>query len=86
MPETRVSGLSPDAHRDFPIVIATMPISALQRKVALAVIIFLIVGSLSVAPFASTPLPRVNVFVPVVQTVMCVVDVITAALLFAQYQ
>ena len=85
MPETRVSDLSPDAHRDFPIVIATMPISALQRKVALAVIIFLIVGSLSVAPFASTPLPRVDVFVPVVQTVMCVVDVITAALLFAQY-
>ena len=85
MPETRVSGLSPDAHRDFPIVIATMPI-ALFTKVALAVIIFLIAGSLSVAPFASTPLPRVDVFVPVVQTVMCVVDVITAALLFDNIQ
>ena len=85
MPETNASGLNLDAHRDFPIVIATMPISAAQRNAALAVIIFLIVGSLLVAPFAETQLPPVNVFVPVLQTVMCVVDLITAALLYVQY-
>jgi signal transduction histidine kinase len=84
MPEISVDNPNPD-YRDFPIVIATMPISAFQRKAALAVIIFLVVGSLSVAPFANTQLPQVNVFVPVLQTVMCVVDLITSALLFVQY-
>jgi signal transduction histidine kinase len=85
MPELRVGDLSRDAQRDFPIVVATMPVSALQRRAALALITFLIVASLAVAPFASTQLPQVDAFVPVLQTVMCVVDLITSVLLFAQY-
>ena len=38
-----------------------------------------------VVPFAHLPLARIDAFVPVLQTVMCIVDLITAVLLFAQY-
>ena len=40
---------------------------------------------LIIAPFASVPLARIDAFIPVLQTVMCVADLITAILLFAQY-
>src|SRR4029077_7249352 len=36
-------------------------------------------------PFASVQLPRVDAFVPALQTVLCVTDLITAALLFSLY-
>jgi Membrane-associated sensor, integral membrane domain len=36
-------------------------------------------------PFANVKLARVDAFVPTLQTVMCMVDLMTAALLFAQY-
>ena len=38
-----------------------------------------------VAPFARVPLPRVDAFIPVIQTVVCVAELVTAILLFAQY-
>jgi hypothetical protein len=38
-----------------------------------------------VIPFAGVQLRRVDSFIPVLQTVMCAVDLLTAALLFAQY-
>ena len=38
-----------------------------------------------VVPFAHIPLARIDAFVPALQTVMCIVDLITAVLLFAQY-
>jgi hypothetical protein len=44
-----------------------------------------LVTFLIIAPFASVPLARVDAFIPVLQTVLCVADLITAALLFAQY-
>jgi PAS domain S-box-containing protein len=36
-------------------------------------------------PFANTRLARVDAFVPVIQTVMCMADLLTAVLLLAQY-
>ena len=38
-----------------------------------------------IAPFAGVPLPRVDAFIPVLQTVLCVAELVTAILLFAQY-
>jgi hypothetical protein len=52
---------------------------------AVGVVIFLLSVVVIVAPFASVRLPRVDAFLPVLQAVMCVVDIITAAFLFAQY-
>jgi len=70
---------------DFPIVITAMPINAAQRRAALALVILLFVIGLATVPFAALPGPRINAFIPVLQTVACLVDLVTAALLFSQY-
>lgn len=71
--------------QDIPLVIAAMPINERTTRIALGFIILLSSVAVIVAPFASTPLTRVDAFIPVLQTVMCVVDLVTAFLLFAQY-
>jgi len=71
--------------RDFPIVVANMPATAQQRRLALIVILLLLLIASIAAPFADVQLPRVDTFIPVLQTVLCVADAITAVLLFAQY-
>jgi signal transduction histidine kinase len=82
-PDFRTAGL-PEG-RDFPLVIATMPATDGQRAVAVGLIILLIVAAAVIAPFAGIQLPQVNAFIPVLQTVVSVVDFITATLLFAQF-
>ena len=82
-PDLGTAGLPEE--RDFPIVIATMPATEGQRAVAVGVIILLIVAAAVIAPFAGIQLPQVNAFIPVLQTVVSVVDFITATLLFAQF-
>jgi signal transduction histidine kinase len=85
MPPDRTGTLAHDPDFDFPIAIATMPATAAQRRTALVVVIFLSVIALSVAPIANIQLGQINVFIPVLQTVLSVADLITATLLFAQY-
>lgn len=85
MRERAVEGLVVGSRLDFPLVIAAMPISEWETRIALRVVILLLSVVVIVAPFASVPLTRVDAFIPVIQAVMCVVDLITAALLFAQY-
>jgi signal transduction histidine kinase len=70
---------------DFPLIIATMPATARQRAIAVGMAIFLIVAAALSAPFASIQLPRVDAFIPALQTVVGVVDLVTATLLFAQF-
>ena len=71
--------------QDFPLVIATMPATERQRAVAVGIIILLIVATAVIAPFASIQLPQVDAFIPVLQTVVSVADLVTATLLFAQF-
>jgi signal transduction histidine kinase len=85
MRERAVEGMVVGSRQDFPLVIAAMPISERKTRIALGVIILLLSVVAIAAPFASMPLTRVDAFIPVLQAVMCVVDLITAALLFAQY-
>jgi signal transduction histidine kinase len=85
MQETNIGGAPFGALRNFPLVIADMPITARERRIALGVIILLFTAIMIVGPWATVSLDRVDAFIPVVQTVMCVVDLITAALLFGQY-
>ena len=70
---------------EFPLIIAATPATKQERRVALAIILILTLVFIAIAPFASVQLPRVDAFVPALQTVLCVTDLITAALLFSLY-
>src|SRR5438270_13462436 len=71
--------------QDFPLVIATVPATERQRTIAVGVAVALIIAAAAVAPFASIQLGRIDAFIPVLQTVVSAVDLITATLLFAQF-
>jgi two-component sensor histidine kinase len=79
------AGGSTDTDRGFPIVIASVPASARQRRVAFAALVILVVFIALTIPVANIKLARVDAFVPVIQTAMCLADLLTAALLFAEY-
>jgi hypothetical protein len=85
MQNRAVENLPVGSSQDFPPVIAAVPITKRQTRIALGVIILILSAVVIVAPFASVRLVRVDAFLPVLQAVMCVVDIITAAFLFAQY-
>ena len=70
---------------EFPLIIAATPATKQERAVALAIILILALVFIIIAPFASVQLPRVDAFVPALQTVLCITDLITAALLFSLY-
>jgi signal transduction histidine kinase len=70
---------------DFPVVITAMPINVAQHRIALGVVALLFVIGIAMVPFAGVPGAHIDAFVPVLQTVACVVDLITAGLLFSQY-
>ena len=70
---------------EFPLIIAATPATKQERRVALAIILILTLVFIVIAPFASVQLPRVDAFVPALQTVLCITDLITAALLFSLY-
>jgi len=70
---------------DFPTVITDMPINAAQRKAALGLVCLLFVIGAAAAPFAALPAVRIDAFIPVLQTALCLIDLMTAALLFSQY-
>jgi signal transduction histidine kinase len=70
---------------DFPLVITAMPIDATQRRVALGVMAAVLLIELASAPFAYLPVAHVDSFIPVLQSVMCILHLITAVLLYSQY-
>ena len=85
MSNVTVETSSLGSDQDLPITIAAKPISTRDRNIALAAVVVLAILDAIVIPFASVHLHRVDPFIPVLQTVMCTVDLLTAALLFAQY-
>ena len=84
MGESAAGNLTQGSDQDFPII-ATMRATGRQRKIALFALLLLVVLIAITLPFADIQLARVDAFVPVVQTVMCLADFLTAVLLFAQY-
>ena len=85
LPEAEAEDSVQKDGQDFPLVIATMPATKRQRAIAVGIVILLIVAAAVIAPFASIPVARVDAFIPVLQTVVSVADLITAVLLFAQF-
>ena len=71
--------------RDVPFVIASLPASARQRRIAFSALVILVAFIALTIPFATIELAQVDAFVPVIQTVMCLADLLTATLLFAEY-
>jgi signal transduction histidine kinase len=71
--------------QDFPLIIANMPATGQQKAIAIGVAVLLIATATAIAPFASIQLGRIDAFIPVLQTALSIADLITAALLFAQY-
>jgi signal transduction histidine kinase len=69
----------------LPVVVASIPINASQRSVAIIIAVTLLAVALVEAPFAEFPLARIDAFIPVLQTVICVADLLTSVLLLAQY-
>lgn len=71
---------------DDPLIsLASLPATSRHRRLVLAVAAIQIVGFAVVAPFAATPLPQLYAFIPSLQAIIFVNDVVTSALLFAQF-
>jgi signal transduction histidine kinase len=77
--------LARDEGNEVPALIASIPASVQQRRSALSIVIFFSVVFALVVPFAPQQVGRVDAFIPVVHSIICVTDLITAVLLFAQY-
>ena len=85
MTEDTAGQLARDEGNDVPALIASIPASVRQLRAALGIVIFFSVVFALVVPFAPQQVGRVDAFIPVVHSIICVTDLITAVLLFAQY-
>jgi signal transduction histidine kinase len=70
---------------DEQFMLATLPPSPRQTRLALGVVAVLVVAFVVAAPFARVPLRPVYAFVPALEAAMLVIDLIISALLFAQF-
>jgi hypothetical protein len=69
----------------LPWLVSSLPASPTHRRVALAVSIILLVAFVIAVPSARVMLPRLEIYIPLVATVMFVNDLTTASLLLAQF-
>lgn len=67
-------------------LLATAPAAETDRKLALAAIAVSAIAFLAIAPFAKVPLPKLMAFVPAYQFALIANDLITAALLYRQFE
>jgi signal transduction histidine kinase len=70
---------------DSAISLAYLPATARQRRVVLVAAALLVAAFVATAPVAATRLPRLDAFIPTVEGMILVNDLITSILLFAQY-
>ena len=68
-----------------PWLISSLPPSSAHKRAALAVSTLLLVAFVITVPFAKVPLPQLNIYIPLVATVMFLNDLMTANLLLAQF-
>jgi signal transduction histidine kinase len=68
-----------------PFLLANLPPSQAQIRLALCIVAFLLIAFVITAPFASIQMQRVDAFIPALESALIVGDLITAALLFAQF-
>src|SRR5215218_4199661 len=85
MTESKDIALGPAARTAEPQVLANVPPSPGQRRMARAFLLALLVVLLGTWPIAAIKLPEVDAFVPTLAAALFVSDCVTAALLFAQF-
>jgi signal transduction histidine kinase len=81
-------GLFLDARRasgELPLLLANLPPSDRQRRLAFAIVAIFVVAFAITVPFAHTPLPRLDAWIPVFTAALVINDFITAALLLSQF-
>src|ERR1700756_5263862 len=76
-------GASP--RHDLSTVIAALPATGRQRKIAVGALIILFIIVAATIPLAHVRFPHINSFVPIIETAICITNVLTAVFLFAQY-
>src|ERR1700681_3152539 len=67
------------------ILLATLPPSPGQRRLALVTVAALLAAFAATAPFTSVKLPRIDAFVPALAIAILINDLVIAALIFAQF-
>jgi signal transduction histidine kinase len=84
MTESRDAASAPPSDID-PQVLANIPPTPGQRRMAHASLLALLVVLLGTWPFAEMKLPEIGAFIPTLAAALFVSDCVTAALLFAQF-
>src|SRR5215213_9520816 len=85
MTESMDAELAPALFTTEPQVLANVPPTSGQRRMARTFLLALLVILLGTWPFAAIKLPEVDAFVPTLAAALLVSDCVTAALLFAQF-
>lgn len=68
------------------VSLATTPASARQVRLAFFLVAAIFITFAATAPFASVPLPRFHAFIPAINALVLVTDLLTAFLLFGQFR
>jgi signal transduction histidine kinase len=85
MTESKDTATGPAWRTTEPQVLANVPPTPSQRRMARAFLLALLVILVGTWPFAAVKLPEVDAFVPTLAGALFVSDCVTAALLFAQF-
>ena len=70
---------------DQPFLLINLPPSDAQRRLVFSIIGIFTIVFVAVLPFANTPLPRLDAWVPSFTAALVVSDLITSALLYSQF-
>jgi signal transduction histidine kinase len=74
-----------ETSNEHALLLAALPPSQGQIRLALGIVLVLLVALVVTAPFANIQLPRVDAFIPALETAILINDLITSALLLAQF-
>ena len=85
MIESAAKSLTLEQRNELPVLLVTLPLSQKERRLAVTVIIAVGIAFLITLPYVTIPLQRIDAFVPTIQGMLFVVELIIAVLLFAQY-
>ena len=83
--KTSIGDKGASSHHDLSIVNATMPATSRQHKIAIGALIVLAVIVAATIPLVHNQFPRIHSFIPIIETTICLTNLLTAAFLFAQY-
>jgi hypothetical protein len=75
----------PEKSDETVISLASQPASPRERRLVLVIAVLLSMALVALLPFAGTPLPEFNAFIPSFAAAIFINDLITSVLLYAQF-